>query len=299
MVSDLFGQVPKGDTDTVSFAGRVRPHNLVFYNGAEHLINDVTLAPLSSPKPGCMAFYRKGGADSISSDSPMRGYKIYRNTDERGEKPPWSFDSQGVYDKGALKNRFQKVNKTVDLLDQEQTGHLMISFRALSKKELALLMAASTVDWKLGGGKPLGLGHCRPVACRVRLEKGDIHYNLISENDQNIILPDDLDCHLLPDVKKRIHAYMESQKPVNGKLRYPRVRDKNKNQGGHIWFSRFAMSKQNGNGMESIKVDEQLKMRLQKAGYEKNDAITSQPLPERYDQPLFGYDSFVDLEKKG
>lgn len=323
MVTDLFGQIPmenynlpKGKADTVSFAGRIKPYNLVFNDGGNSLLKEeITLPPLSSPKPGCIAFYRDGFPDNLDKKSDLKGYKVYRNSKERDDKSPWLFNNQGVYDEfGNLEtDKYQKVNKTVELLNEGVTGRLKISFRSLSDKELALLLTACMVDWKLGGGKPLGLGHCRVMKCRVvaedgeTLKYGETLFDFKSEDGDNITLPDELKKYV-SHIESRIEAYRTSQKPVkildpasgqavDGSLRYPRAVDKNKeknSRGGHVWFSRHALIKHSKTGLETMGITGELKEQCKAKYKENSDQIAPQPLPVQYEQPLYGYDCITE-----
>jgi hypothetical protein len=270
-VTDLFGQVPRDDLrkevlrfrgspekekPAPSFAARVRPGNLVFQD-ARALAAPTTLAPLQPPHPGCAAFYRQPdpaddlavAADNVSNrGTPLRGYKVYRTTDERDSRAPWNYATQPVYgDDGTPKNPRQKVNKTCALLPETAPhGRLRITARALSKRELALLLASCAVDWRLGGGKPLGLGHCRVVSARVRelMDDGTLGepQTMTRADARPARLPEPWAAELTqdPQLVERLGLWQSSQMPVD-KLRYPRavVENQNKkNRGGHVWFQR-------------------------------------------------------------
>ncbi|MCX8039196.1 MAG: hypothetical protein N3B15_01270 [Planctomycetota bacterium] len=260
-VTNLFGQVPRQDLaeliapgwrkagqpgPAAAFAARVRPENLVFRDARTRLLTGIALAPLAPPHPGCRAFYRDNpDPDLISERDPLRGYKVYRTTSERGERAPWLYQNQGVYgEQGQLLPAQQKVNKTVDLLPEGEVGRLRLAVRALTQRELALLLAACTVDWRLGGGKPFGLGHCRITACRVLDEQGQEVRRLSSSHGERLELPADL-AALVQDLLPRFRLWQASQEPVPF-LRYPRaVVDNNnrKQRGGHVWFQRHARPK--------------------------------------------------------
>ena len=46
-------------------------------------VQPTTLAPLSSPHPGCVAFYRDcDDFSDFAPGRPLRGYKVYRNTSD-------------------------------------------------------------------------------------------------------------------------------------------------------------------------------------------------------------------------
>ena len=217
MVTDMFGMVNE-NKDGVSFASRVRCHNLVFRDAAVGgLDENVELAPLAQPHPGCLAFYRP-------EDEKLNGYKVYRNAID-GEKP-WLYRTQGIYKSGWNIEPFdkQKIVKKVDLLKSGRKGKLKISFRALSEKELSLLLTACKVDWKLGGGKPLGLGHCKVTQMEAVDENGDLI-------DLNAIAP-------MEKITERVEWYKKSQEPVKDML-YPRAVDRRQHSGLQ-WFSRHA-----------------------------------------------------------
>ena len=298
MVTDLFGQIPKqGISAAGPFAGRIRPGNLIFFDARGKTTME-PLAPLAAPHPGCIAFYRDHeNLDKISKKSPLKGYKVYRNTRERGEKAPWKYSVQGVYgEQGALKSSQQKVNKTAELLNAGVTGKLRISFRALNVNELVLLYTACSVDWKLGGGKPLGLGHCRVTGIRMIDEDGNVTIPMDTPvPGENLQLAPE-HANIFSHLKGRIALYRASQAPVE-KLRYPRAVTQNKNKSsraGLAWFARHASPKKNGQGLETIWTMGALQNQV------KATQIKAQALPAlKADEPdadlLYGYD-VVELD---
>ena len=312
IVADLFGQIPRQEKAACPFAARIRPENLVFPDGKHHLEKE-TLAPLAQPHPGCLAFYRE--CDDIDAlnykTAKMRGYKVYRNTLERGENAPWKFNVQGIYKNGKLLDPKQKVNKTAELLKEGMDGYLNISLRSLSLDELALVFAVCTVDWKIGGGRPLGLGHCKVMELEILNEDMNVVYRTSSSDGESLKIDDS--CFeviteeweetgdtsfssLIEDYKKRLELYKLSQKPVPF-LRYPRAAEANRNQdnrGGHIWFMRHAAPKKNGGkGLEVLLVGGELEKKA------KKDSVKAQVLPEigSDDEQLYGYDMLPEVEK--
>ncbi len=317
-VTDLFGQVPRPDVATrgraagVSgkpagpFSARVRPENLVFRDAVPRGVEPaVTLAPLAPPHPGCAAFYRDwdgsaAGLDRVSNHGkPLRGYKVYRTTRESGAQAPWRFTVQGVYDeRGQVQaNGRQRVNKTCDLLKPGLDGMLRIACRGLSKRELALLFAACAVDWRLGGGKPLGLGWCRVVSAKFVDEDDQVVWSIDRPGEEPASLPAELGSELTPKDLERMAAWQASQRPV-AKLRYPRAVIENqnrKNRGGHAWFQRHAGPKKSADdvpvGLETLWVGGDL---AQRAG---GDQVRAQALPgfdpaKPQEGVLSGYDLF-------
>lgn len=307
MVTDLFGQIPKAGIQAAGpFAARIRPGNLIFKDAAGKIRSE-TLAPLSQPHPGCLAFYRDAAdLDLIDRESPLKGYKVYRNTEERGENAPWKFKNQGVYgDYGKIKSHHQKFNKTAELLDEGFLGELRISFRALAPDELALLLAACSVDWKLGGGKPLGLGHCRVTRLRMIDEEEETPSEPMIRHKQgeNLILSDD-DAALMARFEKRISLYRASQVPVK-KLRYPRAVNRGRggkqtNRAGFAWFARHAAPRkgQGEKGLQTVWTRGELK------GKAENSQIRAQPLPgldpaDPQADLLYGYDMIDAKSESG
>jgi hypothetical protein len=304
-VTNLFGQVPDAtlkDRAAGPFAARVRPENLVFYDAARNIQEEITLAPLQAPRPGCVAFYRKWDGsprelDELSNkDQPLRGYKVYRTSLETsGGSSPWIYPTQGVYKNGELQDLRRKINKTCDLLESEQTGRLRIACRGLSRRELALLLAMCTVDWRLGGGKPLGLGHCRVISARILGEDGLLCTELSPQNDGLLGLPDNLRNELSAQDHARLKAWQASQAPV-APVRYPRAVEENREsvvRGGHVWFNRHASVQKGRSGLETMWTEGELK---DNAG---NDQIRAQALPPfDPDNPLanvlFGYDLYTE-----
>lgn len=301
MVTNMFGQIPeKGVAAAGPFAARVRPGNLIFFDASDKTITE-RLAPLAQPHPGCLAFYRdQDDLDEIGKGALLKGYKVYRNTKERGECAPWKYSVQGVYkEQGHLEPPAQRINKTAELVPEGVTGKLRISFRALAADELALIYAACSVDWKLGGGKPLGLGHCRVTSVKMVDEDGNAVTPMeVSETGGNLALMEK-DAKFMRHLHDRIELYRASQIPVK-KLRYPRAVSKNKNKhskAGLAWFARHATPKKSGKGLETIWT----------CGHLQNlvgaTQIKAQALPAlRGDDPtadlLYGYDMVqLDTQK--
>lgn len=256
-VTNLFGQVPDAQCKNaaVAFAARVRCDNLVFRGAAKaNLERGVWLAPLMQPHPGCVGFYRDNGdLDDLSREDVLRGYKVYRTTKERGQGAPWHYATQGVYDdKGQLDIEKRKtLSRRCDLLREGSVGELSLAVRSLSNRELALLLAACSVDWRLGGGKPLGLGHCRITEVEIVSEFGET-LEKWSPSDASTPLDREQPAPLptrfaeeVRDLAARLHHYQATQRPVD-RLRYPRAVKRNQNRsmrGGNAWFQRHASPK--------------------------------------------------------
>lgn len=300
MVTDMFGQVHFADK-RMTFAGRVRPGNLVFKDAVDK-VKAETLAPLMNPHPGCVAFYYdNNNLDELSVNSPLKGYKVYRNTVERGANAPWKYSVQGVYvEQGKLKMPEQQtVNKTAELLDEGCTGTLRIAFRSLLDNELALLLAALTVDWKLGGGKPLGLGHCRATSVTLIDEEGNRSNPMLPDTDENGNLQlQNADFELVKLLKGRIDLYRASQVPVE-RLRYPRAVEKNENQSkraGLSWFARHASPKKTGRtGLETIWTKGALKSQVMNKSQIAAQALPALNVNDPHADQLYGYD-MVELD---
>lgn len=280
MVTDLFGMVPMEECSVKAFASRIRCHNLVFKSGKSHLLEKVTLAVLSQPHPGCVAFYRKGDAGNISQKSDLKGYKVYRNSVD-GDSP-WKYEVQGVYGNSGKLQLPAKgaITKCVDLLDKNLTGTLKIGVRALSEEEMSVLLMTLAADWKLGGGKPLGLGHCQVQKVKFTDEDGKSE-TLMERKGKEMPLP----AEFAKNVKRyeeRVKLYQKSQEPVE-KLRYPRAAGKNNKdvrREGLQWFSRHATPKKGTKGLQDLCMKD-------------GRTFAGQVLPElslNKDDFLYGYD---------
>ncbi len=320
-ITDLFGQVsPDREKQATAFAARVRPDNLVFFDAAEK-VERVTLAPLQPPHPGCIAFYRDNDdPDQISEADRLRGYKVYRTTRERGADAPWKYEVQGVYDQqGKLKTTLQKVNKTCDLVPEGMTGTLRIAFRSLTERELALLCQACHVPWRLGGGKPLGLGLCNVLITNLLDEDGaqmQIPGWNIEKDSSGAIRLDGWE-QLVQDLQPRVRMWAASQQPVE-RLRYPRAVTANnfgKTRGGHAWFQRHAAPRkvtkrgdgQRETGLEPMHVGGALLQQIKTTAQaidQRMPLIAAQVLPlfdpeDPLADVLYGYDAFPSATEDG
>ena len=322
VVADLFGQVSRErGAQTSAFAGRIRPENLVFLDAAANVQRDVVLAPLAQPHPGCIAFYRDNdNPDDISESDMLRGYKVYRTTTDRGDQSPWRYQVQGVYgeqNQGNARLRQppqQNNNKTADLVPEGLEGQLRIAFRALTAHELALVLQACHVPWRLGGGKPLCLGHCRVQVRGLIDEEGQpltvANWNITQEEEQCVI--DGWEKQLGDDLRARAAYWTATQQPVKH-VRYARAVDENKygkQRGGHVWYQRHAKPRRitqddhgvasREPGLEPLDVAGPLREAAQKSGVPldpQTPLIAGQMLPPfEVDRPdadlLYGYDAF-------
>lgn len=288
-VTDLFGQVPGDKKDRKGAAGpiaaRIRPENLVFCDAVSksRLLRGVTLAPLAPPHPGCAAFYRnETNPDRVTnSKKALRGYKVYRTTTEQGNAAPWRYETQGVYgNDGKIKDSKQRVNKTCDLVNVGTAGRLRISCRSLSNRELGLLLLACSVDWRLGGGKPLGLGHCRVKRVIIRDEFGTERSRMERAGEAPAGLPEPYGSEV-SDLLERRHAWHQSQLPAP-KLRYPRAVSENrqgKSRGGHVWFARHANPKKSAEPDRAPVALEVLWAEGELEGKAGKNRVKAQPLP--------------------
>lgn len=291
MVSDLFGQVPNdGSKDIPSLEGRIRPENLVFRDAAAEIMHDVELAPMSAPHPGCSTFYQKGGE--------FRGYKVYRTAKE-GDKA-WEYSTQPIFNGSKMKSfNQQKVARKADLLKPFQKGALRIAFQGLSEQELAVLVAACSCKWRLGGGKPLGLGLCKTNIRKILImdDAGEI-------SERN---PDSCVIHgpLAAKVEKQRRYWEASQNPVE-KMRYPRAAkttNSNVQRGGHQWFGTFSVLKKNANQsnkFQTLAISESLRQKLQITEKSIDGQILPDFDPKNWNADLlYGYDCEIKTEKIG
>lgn len=316
MVTDLFGYIDGGSTSRASRAARVRPDNLVFDEGTQ--TTRVELAPLAQPHPGCLAFYRDiDDLDTVGVHTDVRGYKVYRTTKERDQgstkRAPWHYSLQGEFKDGQTKPFNQSnIAQSCELINEGSLATLTIAVRSLSRTELAYLLASCTVDWRLGGGKPLGLGHCRPLSVEVQDELGSTtlkrdlcgHGGGELDRESPAVMPDEFCSLITPEHRQRLDFYQATQRPVD-RLRYPRLTIRSENRrttGGHSWFQRLAGPRKAANqgdspvGLQVVPLSGSLQ---QVAGAPH---IKAQPLPKfnpesPFADQLYGYD--IELQQEG
>jgi hypothetical protein len=323
LVTDLFGQV--GLTkEATSFASRIRPENLVFKDLADpSKLAKETLAPLMTPHGSCTAFSRYQSAlevdpEATQSGDRFRGYKVYR-VQSVGKPDPWKWTEQGIWnahDAGKLEPKKHHTNKTVELVPVDQKATLRIAFRALSRYELACLLYACEQPWRLGGGKPFGLGLCTPSIATVKDEHGheivrpvggrlfSAEGSLLDASSRLAGFEQNDDCvGLWAKICSRAEIWRQSQVPVEF-VRYPRATERvgsRIGRGGHLWFQRHAARRLSGPsarpGLQVLAVSGALAERAKKeaGGNEEVREIAPQPLPS-FDPKdvgadvLFGYD---------
>lgn len=256
--TDLFGYVfGRGDRKGDARVARVRPENLVFDEGCT--TERVTLAVMGQPHPGCIGFYRVGDPVSVSGSSPLRGYKVYRNTKERGPSAPWHYEVQGVYgNNGELLPADGRMTCTCELICEGAIGSVRIALRSMTRTEVRLLLALCGVDWRLGGGKPLGLGHCRVIEAELLDEFGQQTSLLdqqpwkpltseaarMTDRSRRTMPPNIQGAHIEDRIGTRLDCYQATQRPVE-RLRYPRLAV-NGASGGHLWFSTLCQPRMGG-----------------------------------------------------
>jgi hypothetical protein len=311
-VTNLFGHIPDRHAKqaAAAFAGRIRPDNLVFRDAARTRVDrGVQLAPLMQPHPGCIGFYRDNrDLDQISQSDPLRGYKVYRTTRERGTTAPWHYATQGVYGEYGALELPGAVSRKCDLLHDGLEGELTISLRALSKRELALLLTACSVDWRLGGGKPLGLGHCRVMHAELLNEFGASQCRWIASEEQEpdrdapAPLPTQYADGVDPSLSDRARIYQATQRPVQ-RLRYPRAvkpNDQKSNRGGQVWFQRHASPKKAQDKHEQRPIGLQVfRVTADLATSVGATQVKAQRLPDfdpknPFADVLYGYDCWTD-----
>ncbi len=292
-VTNLFGQVSEtGDKTIPCFSGRIRPENLVFRDAVSKLCKKIPLAVMASPHPGCFSFYLK--ADELK----LRGFKVYRNPQK--DDFPWEYKTQPIFDNHGNTADWNdsRLTHSADLLPSEQTGRLRIAFQALTPCELALLCRTCSLKyWRLGGGKPIGLGLCQPILKSVTILEDDGSFRKAKPEEFQ------LDKNLCEKVEKQAKIWEATQEPVK-KMRYPRAAKKNKDsiqRGGHSWFGTFSSPKKSGeeNEVQPVHVTEEFKILMNLS----SQKLEGQHLPE-FDQNdpeadvLYGYDVKLDPEKK-
>lgn len=318
MVADLFGYLDGGTRERPSRAARVRPDNLVFDEGTKTA--HVDLAVLAQPHPGCLAFYRDiDDLDAVGVQSDLRGYKVYRTTRERDHggthRAPWHYSLQGEIGKDGMPKDFKrsKMAQSCELIQEGSVATLTIAVRSLSKAELAYLLASCSVDWRLGGGKPLGLGHCRPVSVDVVDEFGAKQFEWRCCDDATagnldrtgpVELPSEYLDQVSEEHRERLAVYQATQRPVE-RLRYPRITTRLANgttsSGGHAWFQRLASPRKAANQGESPVGLQVLSITGQLQASAGGALLRAQPLPkfnpaQPFDDVLYGYGQMLQRD---
>jgi len=295
IITNLFGQVAPEIVNSCvpSFASRINPDNLVFKDQAHHK-KTVTMPPLLGPHPSCLAFYRE--CDDPYADAKSKnvsGYKVYRTTSERGRSAPWNINNYENHSTsaqgGAASNN---VNRTVNLLPEGATGQLQIAVRSLSPVELAVLIQACQVPWRLGGGKPLGLGLC---------EVSDIR--ILNEDGGQVSMPANWKENAKA-MEEGVRWWVASQKPVS-RLRYPSAVERNRRglvHGGQAWFKRHAEPRKQPDdssvkGLQPRYLGGSLRTKANAS------ELPGQTLPlfdcdKPFDDVLYGYDMIVTPKKE-
>ncbi|MBQ7650814.1 MAG: hypothetical protein IJS15_07635, partial [Victivallales bacterium] len=294
VTSDLFGNVPMTEGKGYeAFAARVRPENLVF-SSPKTFWNQ--MPPMGVPHPGCKAFYATNDDyDAISLEDMPRGYKVYRTSSDVGDKAPWLYRNQPIFDKASPKPFASagKMTRECELLQDGMSGKLRISYRSLSRGEFALMLLILSCDLRLGGGKPLGLGHAVVTSVKAYDETGA--ETLSWAPSERASLPEAYTDLVSDTVKRRAKLYCQTQVPVE-MMRYPRAMSSNGNQrGGMCWFGTFASNKKNSTtGLQTVQA------RL--PGMASEQQVRAQGLP-RFDMNdlngdlLYGYDVHTIVEE--
>jgi hypothetical protein len=203
-------------------------------------------------------------------------YRTQDHNDSKDSDASWRFENQGVYDdSGRVKDGTkEKVNFSAELLEENSEGTIRLSVRSLSMQELSLLLLVCNTTWRLGGGKPLGLGHCNVEVGIILDEFG----NEFPQDDKRLSALDG-------ETMKQFNAWKATQKPIE-RLRYPRAVIRNDSptnkKAGLSWFSKFASPKKGRDGLEVTRIG--------------GNEISGQVLPTFDDNGtdfLYGYDGFL------
>lgn len=208
----LFGMA--GDTNEDSAAGKLRftdldiadgtnPEDYYYYDKKYCDSNGmVTLQELSMPKPSAAEFYLQMPQDTKGELLNWNyDYYVYN-----GKKGPEFMLCQNGYqpkimgrkfywhnlcpqfsaDTGETKELKTKRNQTVQLVDSEKTFKGKIYFNGISRTELCRIIWICNISnlweghgYKIGGGKPLGLGS-------VEMRVTDISHRTLSIHEENI-----------------------------------------------------------------------------------------------------------------
>ena len=193
---DLFGRVGENNSDCSASKIRFSDAYVVDENISYYEKKPVTLEALSYPKLGNTEFYLcrpivdgKPGADFWTYDYYVADGKLYVQPGNlRGRKYYWH-QPNVMLPKDVKRS---DLNKTVRLVGKKKVFKAKVFFDGISDHQLNQLLWIlncgennSDLAYKLGGGKPLGLGS---VKCKVL----DIKKRKIQIKDGNLVYTDDI-----------------------------------------------------------------------------------------------------------
>lgn len=232
-----------GMTSEESLGSKIRITDAIVENWEEKksVMKSVTLRELAGPKESYLPFYADlKGRENLKFESYDTGINI------RGRKFYWHGQSKDYY-KMAEKT---KRNATMDLIKPEVTFCFKVFYNQITKEQLDELLwvltlgenhKESTLCYKIGRGKPLGLGsakimvteHCqREFSSDYKIQSLDVEQpELFQHFDRN-----------QPDCFAELITILDMKSSQDMNVEYPSIpyvenpQDKNANA-GYQWFS--------------------------------------------------------------
>ena len=235
--------------------------NEFYYKG-----NCVTIANLSSPKISNVDFYlvKPKNADFWTYDYYVSNKKVYAYTGTlRGRKYYWHYYPEDV---NFNKARRTNLNKTIRPVKEGITFNGELYFDGISRKQLNQLIyilntGKDGLGYKLGMGKPLGLGS---VTCKVNaveerkimFKQSKVSYDVSSYDYSHITYES---AGLSPSVKKEFEKIAGlNSVPKKYKICYPKTTSDNDH--GFEWFQ----NNHGGRKMPDSREEMQIKRALPK-----------------------------------
>ena len=240
-----------------SIGSRIRITDALMSEGQDPHTKYETLIELGTPHPSYLPFYSTGRKGYDDQEARIRGRKFYWHNPSAATDP-------SVYK--ACNNEKTKRNSTMELIDSGVTFSFKIYYDALTQKQIDMLkwvvtLGANDSDcmYKIGHGKPIGLGSCK-IRILKQMERvyagGSYEYR--ERNDLVAELPEMMDKAAWDEVEKITAFHACNSIPV----KYPYILSRGNEPrpintaASHNWFSCFKDSNDVLPDIEDIAKDE-------------------------------------------
>ena len=224
------------------FGSHVRFTDAIFSGTEEEKIEKVTLKELGTPRTGFLPFYSLNGMDYDCNGANINGRKFYWHNPEATDDPR-------IYSTCEKTER----NSTVELL-KEGMFEFDVYFDDISQEQLETLKwtislgdnrKESRYCYKMGHGKPLGLGSVKICILKECFRKTDRDFNYAVQCRSDVTVPESTD--ILNDSARRQILIISDFELLRGMdICYPYIDTKSLPQGmkqrqndvaSHQWYS--------------------------------------------------------------
>ncbi len=180
----IFGMVgaKENDKQGSGLGSHIRITDAKLYKGGT-IKPMITLKELGSPNPSFLKFYSTDGKEYDQNGATIRGRKYYWHN-------ACAADDSSIYQTSDKTNR----NATMELIENDSKFSFKIYYNNLSQEQIDNLAWAITLGgneslcmYKIGHGKPLGLGSCKIIIKEVcqRVFSDDHKYSVESRRGEN------------------------------------------------------------------------------------------------------------------